>query len=288
MAELGFDNPSFKSASIFDMDQLRLEKDEKARIAIIDEKAKMELVHWIDAEPRGRYYVCLGDYQTVQSQSSDPDRCPACSVAEPGRGVLVSMPRRRFVLNVARYRTNSKGAILNPLSLALQAWVFSDDKYNKLVDRHQEHGDLRRHDITLTCTAKQYQSYDIDVSPKLMLQEDEGGLSQYKQLRKETNPDVSRLLGTTLSYERLEALVSDAAPPITEEEQAKETATIVEDVMAELSVASLDTPMEAASPDGFGFDLDGPTVGASVANEESASADSSSIEDMNFDDLLES
>jgi hypothetical protein len=282
MAELGFDNPSFKSSSIFDMDQLRLEKDERARIAIIDEKAKMELVHWINGDPRGRYYVCLGDYQTVQSQTSDPDRCPACSVAEPGRDTVVSMPRRRFVLNVARYRTNSKGQVLNPLSLALQAWVFSDDKYNKLVDRHQEHGDLRRHDITLTCTAKQYQSYDIDVSPKLLLQEEAGGLEQYKQLRKETNADVSRLLGTTLSYERLEALVSDSTPPMTEAEQAKETAGIVEDVMAELSNAPLDTPMEAAPPDGFGLDLGGPT------NEESESTDSSPASDMSFDDLLES
>ena len=270
MPELDFDSKN-KTTSVFDIDQVRLTKDEKARIAILDEKAKMEFAHYIMEGERGRSYVCLGDYATVLENQTDPDRCPACRQAEPGRDKAVSMPRRRFVVHVGRYRTNSKGVLVNPISMDLQAWVFGDDKYNKLIDRYEVHGDLRKHDLVLTCTTQQYQNYDIDVHPDLTAAKDENVKEQYKALQGRRNADIDRLLGRKIPYERMEALVSEALPTMTEAEIQVQTEAAIKDVMSDLDNTPPDAPLEATdpfAPDTTAEKSDGP-------------------KEMSFDDLLE-
>jgi hypothetical protein len=210
-----------KAASLFDIDQLRLEKDERARILIMDQKVKMVPAHYIrsgevtsEGYQRGRYYACLGDYERVMADGKDPDKCPACRVADATRDSTVSMPRRRFVLNIVRYRTNSRGQLATPISLAHELWVFGDDKFNRLVDRAEEHGDLRTHDLLLTCTAKQYQNYDIDVGAKAMVQSSPEAAAQYKELKSKRPADVERILANVITYEAMERLVADATPQI--------------------------------------------------------------------------
>lgn len=130
MPELPYEQ-QYKTTTVFDMDTLRLKKEEKARIALMDKTAKVQLCHWIrdphagEGDRKGRYVVCLGDYATVMQNGADIQRCPACRVAEPVQDALVSVARRRFVTHVARYRTNAKGQVLVPISIALQAWIFS-------------------------------------------------------------------------------------------------------------------------------------------------------------------
>lgn len=237
--EMGYSQDN-KVASIFDMDMLRLKKMEKARIALMDKTVKVQLCHWVrdpsagEGDRKGRYVVCLGDYATVMRDGADPTRCPACRIAEPGQDSLVSVARRRFVTHIARYRTNAKGQVLAPISLALQGWIFSDDKYNMLADRTAEHGDLRKHDITLTCTAEQYQKFDMDVSPKLLFAGDEAAKTQYMELQKARSQELERLLGAPMKYEALETFLGKATPVIGEEEVAQTAEEAVAEVTAEL------------------------------------------------------
>lgn len=231
-----------KSQSVFDMDMLRLkDKGEKARIAIMDSKTRMLVCHYVatigaDGKRTGRFYACLGKYETVMKDGIDPAKCPACKVAEPGRDVAVSIPRRRFAVHIARYRTNSKGQVMQPVSLGLEVWVFGDDKFNKLVDRAEEHGDLRKKDIVLTCTAPNYQQFDIDVSPKLLLGEHPQAIEQYTAMKEKRTNDVERLIGQVLTYEQLEALTTEATPAITDDEIAEAGETTLAEVIEELEI----------------------------------------------------
>jgi hypothetical protein len=247
--DIGF-NSKYKSASLFDIDQLRLQRDEKARILIIDEKVRMVLAHYIRSgesddkgSQRGKYYACLGDYDRVMADTKDPSSCPACRVAEAGRDVPVSLPRRRFVLNIARYRTNSKGAVSVPVSLAHELWIFGDDKFNKLVDRAEEHGDLRARDLIVTCVAQQYQNYDIDVSAKVIAKQDKNAMEQYRDIKAKRPADVERLLATPFTYEQLEALVSDATPEIGMDDES--TINDVSALLDEEKTPALEEPQQA-------------------------------------------
>ena len=190
------------------VDIFRLQTGEKARIVVLDQSATMGWAHYLTVGERGRSIVCLGDEHVLASVGSDSGSCPACALAEPGRDSAVGYPRRRFAIRIARYRTNKSGEVLKPISLALEAWAFGDDKFNKLVDRATEHGDLRKKDLIVTSVSGMWQSMDIEVGAKVAFQDDQSALSQYKTIRERAaEVDLERVIGTKMSFEALESLV---------------------------------------------------------------------------------
>jgi len=246
-------DPKNRSTSIFDIDRLNLRKDEKARIIILDESPNYEYTHYIqdgtlrdNGSPNGSSFICLGDPATVQKDRVDQERCPACNVADASEGSMVKMARRRFVYNVARYRTNARGQIVNPISLQYYLWIFGDDKINKLIDRKEEHGDLRVKDIILTCTAQQYQNMDMDVSAELALKGDIGAMEQLKDIRSSLPPDSDseRLLGRLVNFEEMEKLIGQSGGVSDEDVEAS-----VADAMNEISNVEITEPTsESSSP----------------------------------------
>ena len=268
-------DPENKAASVFDLDSFKLEKNEKARITMLDKHAKMMLAHYVrSGEPRedgsipGRYYACLGDYKKVMEDGADPEGCPACAVAEPARDVPVSVPRRRFAMHIIRYRTNTKGQATQPLSLALEVWQFGDNKFNQLVDRQEEHGDLRKKDIIVTCTGKQYQSFDLDVAGKMLVSTDDSAKAQYAELKKERSSELDRLLCQTLNHESLERMVGQATPKIKDEEIEAEADSTLDEVLDEVEA---EAEAEAATePTAEVEAATGPAAGKKAAGKKAA------------------
>ena len=204
-----------KKMSTRDLDRLRLAKDERARVVLLDQKLNMLVRHWVTQGPpnesgraSGRYVACKGDYDRFMSEGTDPDNCPACASASP-EGV-VSMPRRAFAANIARYHTNSQGKVIKPISLAHQVWTFGDDKFNRLVDRSEEHGDLRKIDLIIRCTSETYQNMDIDVGRGAEFMNDESAVNQYKSIVGSRPKALEDLLGSDFDVDRLERFIADA------------------------------------------------------------------------------
>ena len=214
-----------RTTGLFSLDRVRLnEMNEKARILILDESPTYEYRHWIqspEGERPGSYLKCLGNYDVVESQSVDEDRCPACANAEVGRDVPVSTPRRQFAMNVARYGTSKQGVAHKPLSLFPQIWVFGEDKYSRLVDRKEEHGDLRRKDIVLTCTSPTYQNLDIAVSGRCLAMSDDTATQQLRELHASKQSGLEPVIAKAVSFQDMEKAVSESGVQI--EEAASES-----------------------------------------------------------------
>ena len=219
MPALPFDD-SNKTKSVFDVDRLRFkETGDVARILILDETATAQIRHFIHAPSAsyvGSYYACIGDFDKVRSAGRDSDACPACAAAENGRDVPVALARLNYMLNVAHYRTNSRGDVIMPLSLAHSVWPFGPGVFNKLVDRKREHGDLRKKDIKLTCTAVQYQQLDMDVSGRCEAFASDSGKAQLREIIKDkcTVDDLETLIARSVSYEELEKAVNESGVEI--------------------------------------------------------------------------
>lgn len=118
--------------------------------------------------------ICLGHIDVLNEQGADPGNCPICALAKEGD--LAEAPKRRFAVNVIRYRTKPGGAqLMTPYSVDWMVWQFTEARFNKLVQFKNEWGDLRKHDLLLgPCEApEQFQKYDIQITQKAEWMEDD-------------------------------------------------------------------------------------------------------------------
>jgi hypothetical protein len=283
-----------KVSTVYDMEMFKnLEKGEVARICVLDDQAYMALRHYV--KDTG-YYECHGDYETVMRELSDPSKCYACKYAQDGRDVPVSMPMRHFVSHILRYTTNNKGELLKPLSFKIQAWSFSNDKFNMLTERQKNHGKLRGKDLIITCTEKNWQRYDIDIGqgPALWLQ-----LPELKQRvadlwKSDRHLDIDKLLCRKVDAQQLKEVVARVVAKAPADVQAE----ALSDVGSVLSEADLDGLLSGVAPEplvpaALKPNAESPAPSAKpkpVAEIKVATATPitpvAAVADMNFDDIL--
>lgn len=208
MTRVGLD-PAQKSHSVYDTENFKLKKDEKARVLLIEQEFDVEFVHWVD---EFGYAICQGDYTTLMKEGTD-SRCKFCQVADANGAVKKA--RRKFVTLVVVYRTNSKGQVLTPISVDVQPWVFGDDKFNDLLAKKEQWQDLRQHDLGIECLGEQYQKMRIDVLPDAVwLKDDETKAlvaAAFKESKAMYAKDLRMLLGRDITDpDKLAEVLRDA------------------------------------------------------------------------------
>ena len=207
--KVGF-NESQKSNNVFDLENFKLDKDYKARIALIEQDIEVEYTHWVD---EFGYVICHGDYQTLLDTGSD-GKCRFCKAAENSKAIKPA--RRRFVTWLVSYRTNKAGMPIGPpISFEIIPWLFGDDKFNDLVNKKEQWGDLRLRDILVECLGKQYQKFRMDVLPEaLWLSNDTlkaQVVAEYKNILHKYGQDMRRLLGRDVNkLEDIDKVINDA------------------------------------------------------------------------------
>jgi len=207
--KVGF-NESQKSNNIFDLENFKLDKDYKARIALIEQDIEVEYTHWVE---EFGYVICHGDYQTLLDTGSD-GKCRFCKAAENSKAVKPA--RRRFVTWLVSYRTNKAGMPIGPpISFEIIPWLFGDDKFNDLVNKKEQWGDLRLRDILVECLGKQYQKFRMDVLPEALWLSDANlkaqVVAEYKNIMHKYGGDMRRLLGRDVSkLEEIDKVINDA------------------------------------------------------------------------------
>lgn len=237
MAKIEFGEEN-KRKGFFDFPKLALEKNEKARVCVL-ETPDAEYVHTLrkiitengkpvmrtdewktktgtktkevpDMDFVGKY-ICLGDAQTVKDKAADPDNCPACkaSIEVPG---AVEGAKRRFVLHVIKYETK-KGTfnLQEPFQAKVLAWEFTENRFSTLVDIQMEHGNLPQVDLCLgPCENAGFQKYEIIPGGSCQWGTTEERKSQTRQIvANGRSDDLSPLLGRRVSEAEIRGVVND-------------------------------------------------------------------------------
>jgi hypothetical protein len=195
-------NEEMKARSGANYPRLMLEKDERARINVIEVDPLMEFVHTLRA-PRVEHgepvyqdgrdgkeemvfdfigrHICLGDFDTLTEKGLDPANCPACAAAKDSDAVR--SPERRFGVHIIKYATQPGSfSIIEPFSFQMMVWVFGDNIFDKLVDIQKEWGSLQQHDLNLgPCTVKQFQKFEIQPASQAEWIKDQGRIETVKQ-----------------------------------------------------------------------------------------------------------
>jgi len=173
--------------------KLKLKKGETARLLLLEPEPESMFVHTLQApvieggvpqyevkkRKDGTEYpdhkmefvaktLCLGDYETIDKQGSDPSNCPMCKAAADGYG---KPPQRRFATNVIKYRTKvGSTEVTTPFSVDVVVWEFGDRLFNDIFSLAQEWADdggLKKHDLSLgPCTNEGFQQADLNILPK--------------------------------------------------------------------------------------------------------------------------
>ncbi len=182
MPQIDF-SPQHKINKMVDFDRLKLKKDDKARILLL-ERPTFAWTHtlrapkivndkavkvWKDGR-RGEKYedfdmdfiarpLCLGDLNILADKGVDGKNCPACEASLESE--QVPPPERRFGMNVIRYATNREGKLLKPFQAACVVWTFAEKTYNKLVDIATEADGIIGRDLIIgPCINESFQNYE--------------------------------------------------------------------------------------------------------------------------------
>lgn len=192
MPKIQFSTDNVKR-SAFDFPKLKLNKEERARLALVEPVPEFEYVHRIESpkiedghpvmkfESRkdGTQYetnvtdfiaspICLGDIDVLQEKGTDPDNCPICRLA--ANTGHAKAPQRRFAMHVVRYATKPGGFdVASPFRVENIVWSFTDTLFNKIVEFQEawkEEGGLQKHDLLLgPCTNPVYQKAELQLAP---------------------------------------------------------------------------------------------------------------------------
>ena len=161
-------------------------KGQKARIALFSVGEKDGKKTLVEPRPEGGYFFdlfnplssdgnnyagsfeCLASEETKEAEEFDAGACPHCEFVAAGIGVgnnaIIGPRRRKFVMPIVVYRTNLSGVLLEPFSVEIKAWKFTDRYFNIITDEHEK-WNLLEHDLTLTCDIPQFHTYTISVEP---------------------------------------------------------------------------------------------------------------------------
>lgn len=220
MPKVTFSSENKVKTTNYDYPKLRLAKDEKA-LLILMEDPQVEYVHTLrkpklengkavtitkTRKDKTTYEdydmqflsrpLCKGDYNILEDKGADPKNCPICKLASEN-SEYADAPQRRYAMHVVRYRTKgSSFDLINPFSVELLVWSFTDRYFNQLIEFKEEWGDLRKHDIKVECTNKDFQNFDLQVASKAQWLADADRQSIVKQTYKENQlDDISIAIG---------------------------------------------------------------------------------------------
>jgi hypothetical protein len=251
-----------------DIPKLRLVKDEKARIVLLEDpvtvwyhrlrapKVINGVVQKVEKESRkgGTYsdyeweFIsaprCLGDSDTLQRDGSDSEHCPMCAAARDG---IVDAPKRRHAMTIVKYGTKKNGDVITPFSASVVAWVFADQQFDRIVSIAEElksGEDLRRRDLVLgPCSDETFQKFDITASERCAYLE--LGQAQYVTDLFENNKFEEKDLLNLAAWESSRMKVNDDLEKIRDRWNVVNGASRPESSSAADSMAQNDTSLQS-------------------------------------------
>lgn len=188
-------------------------KDKIDRICIMDKEAEMELIHYV-----GGYVKCTA-YKLIQKGEAIPNTNPPIPADKPKIVKCLPClfcnhtgkdPEERYGANIIVYSTDRDGMPLNPMTFDLTWWSFSSGKFRQLRTMKQNYGDLRGHDLVITCTNDTYQHLEIQCMPDAWWLKNEPFKAMVVAEYATRKRDLSKLLGDYYPLERQDEYIARA------------------------------------------------------------------------------
>lgn len=169
--------------------KLKLKKDEKARICVLEAPEQVyvhELREPVLINGHGNRVVkknrnqdeyedwedkfiatfqCLGDEETMFQQGVDVKNCPACEASSSFDRFRPAVPK--FGLNIIKYSTKPGTAeVTKTFAVTAELWTFGPAKYEEIRGLVKDGNyDLKTHDLILgPCSNELYQKFNIMVA----------------------------------------------------------------------------------------------------------------------------
>ena len=153
--------------------------------------------------------ISFGDSSILEDKGLDVKNCPMSRMAKDHPD-WIAPPKRKFAMHVFQYRTKPNSfEVSTPFNGEHKVWVFTDKTFLKLREFIQEWGDLKKHDLYITCTNGMYQNYDISVAPKAAWIAGDKKDAQFAldtwNAGKEEYPDLTEAIGNVKEKHWVEA-----------------------------------------------------------------------------------
>jgi hypothetical protein len=158
---------------------------QSVRIAILEESPSQMRVHYDKF-----YFYCL------------PKGCPACRAG--------SRAVDRYLIWVYLYETDDKGAVRMPFTGSIKGWQFGRDKFAALTALFAEWGDLRKLDLTLTCSDEKFQRMSISPARECVWLRDPEKAKEVIDLFQAEKMDEILLMARTLTADEIILEMSNA------------------------------------------------------------------------------
>ena len=210
--QVGVDQSQAGGPSVFDMPKLESKiKGERKRVYLPDpNEIRAAYVHAIGGQSAaagpghpvpawGGNWMCQGDPNILKDSNpfSDPTNCSLCRRVQQG-DIMVGKCKRKFITQLVVYNTAPTGQLLQPFGIQIMAFQFADKLYKALVDAQNDWGDLKAHDLMLTCDEPSFKSWLVAVAPEVAMMMDPSYtqlVTQTWQAQARPGADLELILG---------------------------------------------------------------------------------------------
>jgi hypothetical protein len=155
------------------------------RILLIDTAAVMVKQHY--HRPSRKYIRCIKD--------TNNGYCPACDA--------IGQPTQSFASNVIVFETTPDGTPIRDANgfpkFKVAIWKFGADKFVLLRDLRKEWGDLRKHDLVVSCSDAQFQRLTIVPAASALWLSDQTFQNMVVETYKRDKYDLDKLMGKLMS-----------------------------------------------------------------------------------------
>lgn len=234
MTQAGLTDEHAGGPSVFDLPKLEPKQvNERARIWIPDpDRIAMYYAHAIGGkrmqqpgqpEPGwGGNWMCLGNPEVLKGNAphSDPANCGMCQMVAEGHP-YVEKAKRKWLVQVFRYATDPSGAQpLQPFTMGLVVWVFSDKQYRQLLEIQNQWGPIRDRDLLLTSDQQEFpfKQWSVSPLPELLVTRDPSYTAFMEQAwqTQAVDPDeLGRIIGRTpANMAEVQAKITEITPAV--------------------------------------------------------------------------
>lgn len=117
-------------------------------------------------------------------------------------------PAIRYVVPFIRLKTNDEGKPISPPAGDVMIMQIGEESYDSLVEKYNDHGDLKYRPIKVRCTDKNYQKIDFDILGGSVLDSAQDLITQSQAYYAQNEPGLKGMIAREMSDAQAQEVLS--------------------------------------------------------------------------------